>query len=74
MTPSSQGAFGYLNIHRWDEIIHGYAVFGCMDELARDIYKREYSHEMLEQVDTKNLPDLLIQLGWLGCCGCGNSN
>jgi hypothetical protein len=29
---------------------------------------------MLEQLDTKNLPDLLIQLGWLGCCWCGNSN
>jgi len=26
---------------------------------------REYSHEMLEQVDIKNLPDLLIQLDGL---------
>jgi len=40
-------------------------VFGCINELDSDIHRREYSHEMLEQVDTKNLPDLLIQLDGL---------
>ena len=33
--------------------IHGYTVFGYMNELETDIHKREYSHEILEQVDTK---------------------
>ena len=62
------GAFDWVDIHGWDVTIYGYAVFGCIDKLDRDIHKREYSHEMLEQVDTKNPPVLLIQFGWLGCC------
>jgi len=47
------GAFDWLDIHGWDVTIHEYAVFGCIDKLDRDIHKREYSHEILEQVDTK---------------------